>query len=465
MRNPSIYLAGIVVLLVGACGEVTEGDSGGNPADAPEILELSTERVPLAGGAVTVTGLGFLEGTSVILGTTRVADVTITSVEELTFVAPAGDTPDVALPIQIFNESGSSLSDATITYNPLPTAVSSAPAVSRLSGGGTLEIKGSRFAAEDAGEVTVTIGDTPLTNVQVVDDETITATIHQGSLDLVAVAEDIVVTTANGSATLPGHHTFVSGGLFFSTTRALQSLGNVRDDSTIGIYYVDLVSKRVAQVLTLPSSVGKMARTPSGGIAVRFARNGPVRLEPKVFGLLDLGSSAAEPLGTVKLDTDPLQTLRFRALAQSQGTMFGIGERQINSPCCQSFNEVGRIDLDALTFTPFGTATGIDRNTCIAPGPGTDLLAIRSFGDPIRRINTVDGTIVDGDILSGDTGAVDGQFPNCHGADVLDGVLYAIQFVRDLNTPALVSIGPTGIVTKIVDLPQFAGGLVANPLP
>jgi hypothetical protein len=399
------------------------------------------------------------------LGTTRVADVTVTSAEELTFVAPAGEAPDIALPVQIFNESGSSLSDTTITYNPLPTAVSSAPVVSRLSGGGTIEIKGSRFAVADAGTVTVTIGDTELTNVQVVDDETITATIHQGSMDLVAVAQDIVVTTANGSATLAGHHTFVSGGLFFSTTRAEQSLGNISNDATIGIYYVDLVSKRVAQVLTMPSSVGKMVRMPGGGILVRFARNGPFRLEPQVIGQLDLASGAADPIGTVKLNTDPLQVLRFRSMTLAQGTVFGIGERNVNSPCCQSFNEFGQIDLDAMTFTPIGPAGVLDRNSCIAAGPAGGLIGIRNFGDPIRSINIADGTIVDGDPLTGDTGAVNGVFPNCHGADVLDGVLYAIQFERQANKPTLVSIGATGIVTKIVDLPQFAGGLVANPLP
>ena len=124
MRKQSILIASVFALFLGSCGDITEADSTGNP-NAPEILSLSTDRVPLAGGAVTVTGTGFIEGTTVILGSTRVSEVTIASEEELTFQAPAGEAPEVAMPLVVYNDSGTAIVDEALTYNELPTIISS----------------------------------------------------------------------------------------------------------------------------------------------------------------------------------------------------------------------------------------------------------------------------------------------------------------------------------------------------
>jgi photosystem II stability/assembly factor-like uncharacterized protein len=165
-------------------------------APPPTVSSLSPETAPASGGtSITVRGAWLVEGTTLTIGgaalvnPTRVDDTTLT-----------GTTPPGVEGVQdvvVTNANGASTLTGRFRYTPpLPTLVGILPNVGPPSGGTTVYVSGAHFTQG----TTVTIGGVALWNPVLINDTLIGGTAPQGT----AGFQDVVVTSANGSATLAG---------------------------------------------------------------------------------------------------------------------------------------------------------------------------------------------------------------------------------------------------------------------
>ncbi|MBU1345365.1 MAG: IPT/TIG domain-containing protein [Alphaproteobacteria bacterium] len=169
---------------------------------APTVSTVSPASGPAAGGTpVTVAGTGFVVGnTTVLLDGTPVSDVTVNSETSLTFTTPAHAAGAVTLSVTTPNGAASLEGGFTFQAGAeAPTITRALPVVSSVDGGGTITVNGTGFVP---GATTVTIGGITLQASEV-------TTFSDQGLNFIAPAHaagtvDLVVTTANGSATLPG---------------------------------------------------------------------------------------------------------------------------------------------------------------------------------------------------------------------------------------------------------------------
>ena len=158
------------------------------------------------GNIVTVTGTGFVSGTSVSFGETPAESVAYVSSTVLTVVAPAGDSglvdvvvtrPDQQQAIA-FNSYLYATSDPDIVA---PTIISLSPTVGPETGGSVVELHGAGFQTG----ATVFFGADAASGVTVVSPQLLV--VHTGA----AGAGTVSVTVTNpdgGSAVVPGAFTF-----------------------------------------------------------------------------------------------------------------------------------------------------------------------------------------------------------------------------------------------------------------
>lgn len=465
MRNQNLYLVGLVALLVGGCGSIQEAENGGgNPEDAPTIESVSPARVPLGGGMVTVTGTGFFSDVEVLLGTRRHTDFVVTSEEALQITIPPGTAPGETLALALFSDSGAVSMDDAVTYNSLPTIANAKPPVSPVGSGGTLTITGTLFKEDNEGPVTVRLGSTELQDVVVVDDSTITATLGPGSPELVAVAEDLVVETHNGSATRSNAHTYIGTGLLFGAprTRNSGSIGVFDPDKGLGIYFVDPIAKRYDLAMPLKRGTGKLVRNTAGEIGVRFTENGSNPVSRTALGVVDLAEGTAEPTGILRPVGSNFDAMKIRTMTNVNGAIYAIADRE-TAVCCGGNTEFGTINTNTHEFTLISNAPdGLTSRACLVQSASTLLLGFNFSNSKVKVVNPATGLAVDGAAFSGDLSLpTTTETPRCHGAARIGNTVYAIQYFRDAGIARLVTVSASGLVTLVMDLPEGAGGLVA----
>jgi len=178
------------------------GQGGSNPA--PTVSTISPATGTAAGGtAVTITGTGFLAGTTIKLGGTAATGVNVASSTSITATTPAHTAGAVNVVVTNTDSQSGTLANGYTYTNPAPTVSTISPATGAAAGGTSVTITGTGFLTG----ATVKLGGTTATGVTVVSSTSITATTPAHA----AGAVDVVVTNTDAqSGTLPGGFTYAS---------------------------------------------------------------------------------------------------------------------------------------------------------------------------------------------------------------------------------------------------------------
>jgi RHS repeat-associated protein len=187
-------------------GAIYVADSGNNAVrlvkGTPALTDIYPREGPAAGGTlVRVFGTGFVAGaTQVKFGSAAATNVTVAAATELLATTPAGiGTADVS----VTTGSGTSTLAARYVYLAPPTVTSIQPAIGPTAGGTTITITGMNFVA---GNTTIAIGGTPISQVAVASSSILTAITPPGTVGV----SSLVVTTPVGTATLPLGFTYIA---------------------------------------------------------------------------------------------------------------------------------------------------------------------------------------------------------------------------------------------------------------
>ena len=162
-----------------------------------EIDSVSPGNGPLQGGTdITVVGIGFDSKTVLTVGGRGAIETTTVSVNEITAKTPPGSLPGQA-DVRAFNQNGSSLLFGAFTYLASPVSDSLDPVLGPVAGGTSVTLTGSGFLGQ---QVSVTVGGSSASQVQVLDDATVTFLTPPGSPG----PADVTASDSNGTSTLRG---------------------------------------------------------------------------------------------------------------------------------------------------------------------------------------------------------------------------------------------------------------------
>lgn len=438
MIYPKIRHLALCLALAG-CGEVTGAGADadeGNPAQSPTISAISPERGALGGGTtVTITGTGFVAGTQAIIGV-YAGDVTVDSDTQLTVTAPQGLVPEELVDVTVFNGNGLAVLDDAFTFNPLPTASRVRPNFANIAGGATVQISGTGFMVNNPGTPTVTIGGVAATNVTVVDDETITADVPASTAAMVALAQDVVIGTANGDVTLPGGFAYTRPGLLYANTG--RQIGPTSDR---GIWYLDPGTARSFKVFDSELGFKRLWLHPNGTLySPTSSLSGQTLLftsdvftgTSTLVGQFNVGGSARRIRGGTFVGN----TLYIR----------------------QSGGVLSQVNLADGSLTEIGTGVSTTAS-CMVPGAAGTLVWFNRSTELLHTVATANGAVTDGPAISG---APDANEWRCHGGTMFMGTMYMILWRNPSATLYSLNIN-TGVLTHIADLPTYAAGLSQTP--
>ncbi len=222
--------------MVDVKGELPSGDShtlvngyryydDGTGIGALGLVAVIPSEGPLSGGTtVTLTGGGFVAGTTVFVGTALCDQVTVLADTALTCQMPPGTVAGLA-DIRVELPNGDSVArpgiytyiDDTILPDDL-LAVEAIPAVGPLTGGNTVTVAGQGFEPG----MTVTIGGSVCTQVQVLGSYAVTCLAPQG---VAPGAVDVRVELPSGvNHTIPGAYSYFDNSVAPDPLRILQTL-------------------------------------------------------------------------------------------------------------------------------------------------------------------------------------------------------------------------------------------------
>jgi hypothetical protein len=170
----------------------------------PSVTALSPDAGPTAGGtAVTISGTGFVPGTTVKFGTVAATAVTVTSATSITATAPAGSQASVDVTVTTPGGTSATNSADEFTYEAAPQVASVSPDVGPISGGTVVDIQGYQFVPGS----TVNFGTVAATDVSVDPYDLITATSPPGSGTV-----DVTVSSPGGTSLTSTADIFTYGG-------------------------------------------------------------------------------------------------------------------------------------------------------------------------------------------------------------------------------------------------------------
>lgn len=158
----------------------------------------------LGANRVTLTGSGFLtDGASVNIasfGGVTATGVSVLNDTTLQCNVPAG-TSGLSVQVTVANVNGTALLPNGYRYHARPTLTAVTPPNGPAAGGTTVTLSGSGFQLNSPGTNTVTIGGVSAASVSVLGDTELTCITPAGTA---GTTLDVVVTNANGTATLFG---------------------------------------------------------------------------------------------------------------------------------------------------------------------------------------------------------------------------------------------------------------------
>jgi hypothetical protein len=161
----------------------------------PTVTAVSPSAGPTTGGtAVTITGSGFVHGSTVAFGTGHPASATYNSPTQLTATAPAGSSGSVDITVTTPGGTSATSSADQFTYDPAPNVTGVSPNAGPVSGGTSVTITGTNFGL---GSTAVSFGTQQAATVSVTSSSQIVAVAPAG----VAGTVDITVTDLGGTST------------------------------------------------------------------------------------------------------------------------------------------------------------------------------------------------------------------------------------------------------------------------
>jgi hypothetical protein len=424
----------VLIALVAACGKVG-GEA--STADDPTIASVEPDHGPVLGGIpITVTGTGLdAADPVVVVGDLLATDVVAASSTQLTFTLPAGLEGE-RVDITVANQNGFATAPAAFTYNLQPVVLAISPALGRGMGGTTVTITGRGFQSAEAGVPTIMIGGGMATDVQIVDDKTITAVTGAVPAGTPAFRPvDVMVTNANGSSTLPESFTITARGLL-----ALQRSNRV--------FYVNTADGSSVQLPPLAHHIIACAPGP-GGVMYGVGRNesdGEVELftfDPTV--------GSVEVIGKL-LDSGNVNH-GAGSLAFVNGTLYGLNVSRIGTA-----GRLLQINTSTGVVALLGSATplAIGKPAVIAPKDAASLYVVENTSAPVHTLTTA------GALTPGTTPMTGGR-PNqrLHGMAVAAGTLYVLE----RSSPGTIYIlNPvTATLTQFAALNTSTGGLCETP--
>ena len=169
----------------------------------PTVASISSSAGPLAGGtSITITGNNFVsDNSTVYIGGVAATNIAIIDNNTLTANTPSGTAG--AKNVVVATTGGTVTLAGAFTYIAPPAVTNVSPSAGPLAGGTAVTITGTNFIIDNT---TVTIGGTAVTNVVVIDNNTLTANTPSGT----AGVKNVVVTTIGGSETLVVGFTYIA---------------------------------------------------------------------------------------------------------------------------------------------------------------------------------------------------------------------------------------------------------------
>ena len=174
-------------------------------APAPTLTGIAPSSGSSLGDTLlTLTGSGFANFTpgdnSILIGGIPATDVTILGDASLTCNVPAGTAGTLA-DVALANNNGTAELLSSFRYHSLPVLSSIAPNSGSALGGTSITMFGSGFVVDEAGTPTITFDGTPVTDIVVLGDTSLTCTAPSGAEGALA---DIRLENNNGPSAIAG---------------------------------------------------------------------------------------------------------------------------------------------------------------------------------------------------------------------------------------------------------------------
>ncbi len=192
------------VVVTNPDGQASTDLSAFSYVPGPTVTGVNPVSGPAAGStAVIVSGTGFMLGASVTFEGVAATNVNVHSDTMITCTTPAGAG---SADVEVTNPDGQTSTDlSAFSYVPGPTVAGVNPALGPTDGGTPVVVSGTGFLSG----ATVTFGGTAASNVNVINDTTLTCTTPSGTAGMA----DVVIANPDGqSATAAGAFTFLERG-------------------------------------------------------------------------------------------------------------------------------------------------------------------------------------------------------------------------------------------------------------
>lgn len=204
-RAPSGTGGAVVTITLTNANGTTQVASGFRYHAKPSLSSVTAASGPAVGGnRVTLAGSGFLaDGASVNIvsfGGVSATGVSVLGDATIQCNVPAG-TAGLAVQVTVANVNGTALLPGGYRYHARPTLTAATPANGPFAGGTSVTLSGSGFELDAAGPNALTFGGVAASGVVVLGDTQLSCITPAGTP---STSVDVVLTNANGSATLFG---------------------------------------------------------------------------------------------------------------------------------------------------------------------------------------------------------------------------------------------------------------------
>jgi hypothetical protein len=425
-----IRLCTIAALGLGlfACGEVKSDAASG---DDPTITSLDPDHGPAPGGAtITITGTNLAgDNPTVVVDGIAAMDAMATSNTTMTFTLPPG-SGGAMVDVEVATDHGFATKPAAFRYSLEPVILDISPKTGRFAGGTAVTITGRGFQANEADVPVVTIGGSPATAVQIIDDKTITATTAASDTQAIAfIPGDVQVKNKNGTAVAPKSFSLTKQGILLVSSQSQQ------------MAFLDPTTKNVVPFSTT-SRLPNCAIAPTGTLLALRTRDSqhhdlvdydPIVRTTTVLGQLMDGASARD----------------FNSLAFVGNTAY-VTSRQLQ--------RLYSVNTATAALTVIGATNPIlNQRSGIAPKDGSNLWLARATNGTLDTINVATGAITTGVTLSG------APPQGVRGIVTVGGVLYV---ATSQSSPTLVYTvnTSTGALTQFASVSlQSVTGMCLTP--